>query len=135
MKKVMLGLVMVVMLMSLVGCGTATKNEESEVTTEMKEVVNGITGEKEFVEDEVDTDEKTMILFAKVVEIEEGRFDDVKRVKFETSIENTVCTFSGEYPTDAFEMGNVVKFVVGVRNYGGPDLPDTNKIISYEIVE
>jgi hypothetical protein len=39
MKKVMLGLVMVVMLMSMVGCGTTKKNEE--VNTEVKVDVNG----------------------------------------------------------------------------------------------
>lgn len=53
MKKVMLGLVMVVMLMSLVGCGTKDSTEEknpiveSEVETEVKEdiKIDGISGE------------------------------------------------------------------------------------------
>lgn len=43
MKKVMLGLVMVMMLMSMVGCGITEKNEESEVTTEMNTDVIEIT--------------------------------------------------------------------------------------------
>lgn len=133
MKKVMLGLVMVVMLMSMVGCGTTEKNEESEVTTEMKEVVNGITGEKEPVKD-TQVNEKTMMLYAEVIEISVGTTVDenTEYYKFEFSMNDIVSTFGIEYPIDSFEVGDVVKFTMGVRNYGGPDLPDTNNIISWE---
>lgn len=138
MKKVMLGLVMVVMLMSMVGCGeTNNQINESEVNSEMKEVINGITGEKETVDENQTPNEKTMTIYAKVIEVNNGSSVDnsTNYVNFEFSINDTIVTLGGEYPTDTFEVGNVVKFVVGVRNYGGPDLPDTNKIISYEIVE
>ena len=136
MKKMMLGLVVVMMLMSMVGCGdkniTNNNTVESEENSEMKEVINGITGEKETIEDNT---EKTMTIFAEVIEILDGTTENVKRVRFESSIDGNVFTFSAEYPNDKFKMGDTVKFTVGVRNYGGPDLPDTNKIIAWEVVE
>ena len=138
MRKVMLGLVMVMMLMSLVGCGkTQEQINKSEVNSEMKEVINGITGEKETINENQTSNEKTMTIYAKVIEVSSGNSVDnsTNRVKFEFSINDTVLTLSDEYPIDTFAVNNVVKFVVGVRNYGGPDLPDTSKIFSWEIIE
>jgi hypothetical protein len=139
MKKVMLGLVMVVMLMSLVGCGETTKNEKENVTVEnvtnsevKEEVVNGLTGEKETVvqKEEVTT---TIELYAQVVRVvERDGIDDVT-VYFECTLNDEIFKFSQRYPKGTFAENDIIKFVMGTLDKVGT--PDVSNIISWEIVE
>lgn len=65
MKKVMLGLVMVMMLMSLVGCGETTKKENDKIV----ENIDGITGEVIYQDSETDGEIQIYALVNKVDEV------------------------------------------------------------------
>ena len=140
MKKKLVLVLATLMCISLCACGgseSTSGDNNSEIKQENStEVINGLTGEKEEIKD-TQTNEKTMVLYAKVIEVNNGTTIDgsTERIKFEFSLNDIVSTFGDEYPVDTFEVGNVVKFTVGVRNYGGPDLPDTDNVISWEIQE
>lgn len=143
MKKIMLGLVMVMML-TMVGCGNATNNDnpnvESEVSTEVdKVVVNGNTGEQEIVQTETPQNEEITI-FAQITRMTEKeilndknefvRFDDVVFFAYKNSSDEVVefCQI-GNY--EGLAVGDVVKFVFVGQNGS----TDYHEIISWEKVE
>jgi hypothetical protein len=141
MKKIMFGLVMVMML-TMVGCGNgnATNNEnpsvDNEVNTEVGDVVvNGNTGEKEEVKEE---ENGVFTIFAEVKGIPFSTKDEngeviSEFVTFQFVNENdTVCKFGLDFPTDTFEVGEIVKFEMSVEKFSDYSL-DT--IISWEKVE
>ena len=139
----MFGLVMVMML-TMVGCGNATNNDnpnvESEVSTEMdKVVVNGNTGEQEIVQTETPQNEEITI-FAQVTRMTKKEifddknvsigFDDVVFFAYKNSSDEIVefCQ-TGNY--EGLAVDDVVKFVfVGQNGY-----TDYHEIVSWEKVE
>lgn len=150
MKKMMLGLVVVVMMLVMVGCGgneVATNEDEkvvvdttveSEVETEeVKEVIDGLTGNVIEIEEEKPVEEKTMAVYTKVVRVSPSGdpLGQKETVVFEFAIGDIVTTCDDKYPTGTFKVGDVVKITFGVRDLGGSDFPNTSKKIDWEIVE
>lgn len=139
MKKMMLGLVVVVMMLAMVGCGETPKNEKENVTienvtnTEVKEeVINGLTGEKETVvqEEEVAT---TIELYAQVVRVVERDGIDDATVYFECTLNDEIFKFTQRCPKGTFAENDVIKFVIGTLDKVGT--PDVSNIISWENVK
>lgn len=140
MKKVLLGLAMAMLMLSMVGCSTEDKNNISstEQTTnsseETKEVVNGLTGEKETIveEEQIAT---TIELYAKVTQIvvRELVSPDEATVHFEYMLNDEVYKFTQKYPVGTFVEGDVVKFTMGTLGRSG--MPDIQNVISWEKVE
>lgn len=129
------------MMLTMVGCGNVTNNDnssvESEVGTEMGNViVNGNTGEKEEVIETVEKSE-TVILYAEVTELilkSASTEEEVAQhlVVFEYKNENgEVQGFGHYYDVDTFKVGDVVKFELSSTN----GVLDYENIISWEKVE
>ena len=155
MKKMMLGLVMVVMMFAMVGCGTEDKNdtppteqtnstedknntsstEQITNSEEVKVVVDGLTGEKvTIVEEKTEVEEipvvESVVIFAEAKEVILDTVSDY--VVFEYLKEDgKMCYFSNLYSVGTFKVGDVVKFTFekkdGLIDYSNPD--------SWEIVE
>jgi ABC-type enterochelin transport system substrate-binding protein len=136
MKKMMLGLVVVVMMLAMVGCGGDTTNTETEkenvtVESEVTEVVNGLTGEKETIV-EKEPEVEIVTIFAEVKSLSLRDNDTNHQVKFEyLNKSGEVRGFGGCYPVGTFEVGDVVKFTFEKKD----GLVDYSNKLSWEIVE
>lgn len=141
MKKVMLGLVMVMMLMSMVGCGTTTDEEknsivESEVETEVKVDINGnvITD----VNTNTEIDSEIQIVYGVIESVNEPFFNGYNTipgtVKFGFYDENGKEKYSmpNPYPYEERFLGQEGKIVKASLKTNGPIILE---ILSVEIVE
>lgn len=134
MKKMMLGLVMVVMMLAMVGCGENTIDTEKEnvtVESEVTEVINGLTGEKVTIVEEK-PEVEIVTIFAEVTGLGLRDNDTNNQVKFEYLNESgEMQSFGGCYPVGTFEVGDVVKFTFEKKD----GLADYSNKLSWEIVE
>lgn len=136
MKKMMLGLVVVVMILAMVGCGKdtiKTETEKENITTESEvaEVIDGLTGEKVTIIEEK-PEVEIVTIFAEVKSLSLRDNDTNHQVLFEYLDEGGwMHSFGGCYPVDTFEVGNVVKFTFEKKD----GLIDYSNKLSWEIVE
>lgn len=135
MKKAMLGLVMVVMLMGLVGCGTTNtekSNKESEVNTEVKLDSNGnvIAPTEDKEEDLVN---ETVVTYAEITKVYVGEPYNYITLTFyrENGSEGRVFDIPYEERFENCE-GKFVKVTTTLDAWNSPDYQN---IISIEIIE
>lgn len=139
MKKIMLGLVMVMML-TMVGCGNGNATNNPSDTNSDKVVVDGNTGDKVVIQTETHTT-KEITIFAEVTEISEKTiFNDnneaigVEDVVVFTYINDydEVCGFGKVGDYHELSVGSVVKFVFLA---GEHNTIDYENHLTWEIVE
>ena len=131
MRKTILGLVMVVMLMGLVGCGeTNEQSNKNEINSETKETyIDGVTGER--VEVEISNDEP----YTYYAEVKKVKVYDNGTVlyQFEYKIDDMFGYSTYQTDKQEFEEGDVVKVTCGWNKT--ENKPSLQEIISVEIVE